>query len=478
MNLRNTMIALSACGALALAACAHTDDGPSQDEYDALKGEAAAAADAQANAEQTARDAAAAKLVAEQKAQDAAAAQAVAEQKARDADAAKLVAEQRALDAENQATKVDETEQERLADQAREKAQTLFTGMSALADDIAAEQGSLRLTGAGFTGSLVGADPGPTFGASGADVSDLGDWEAGDFVASVAGTVDHVRVYSNIGDPDVQSFVQKHGLSKAPDDVGFDASLIASGDFADGSGMKTHPAVGEDTVVEVRGTYDGADGTYRCMGTCTSAVAAAGGFTLLGMWTFSPDPGAMTNTPDSSYLNFGWWLRVDPDGSMEVDTFAFPTVAVAPTGIDDLNGAATYQGGASGKYSLNDPLGGPIEAGAFTADAELQANFNTELVKGMLDGFMTDNGAKDNWSVALSMADIANEGVIAASDPAAMTTWTIGTRSAAAGGVWSGQFYNPDTTGGSVGTPADATGEFKANYDSAGFMVGAFGVSR
>ena len=65
------------------------------------------------------------------------------------------------------------------------------------------------------------------------------------------------------------------------------------------------------------------------------------------------------------------------------------------TGVTALQGTATYSGGAAGKYALHSTTGGTNDAGHFTADATLEANFNNDTVSGTIDGFM---GA--DWSVA------------------------------------------------------------------------------
>lgn len=78
------------------------------------------------------------------------------------------------------------------------------------------------------------------------------------------------------------------------------------------------------------GTYNGAEGTYRCTGTtvCTVTFNDKGAVTgNTGGWVFVPDEGATSDQPDYDYLRYGFWLKrtTDSDGVLtynEVETFA------------------------------------------------------------------------------------------------------------------------------------------------------------
>ncbi|MDE0209924.1 MAG: hypothetical protein OXJ64_08575, partial [Boseongicola sp.] len=87
-------------------------------------------------------------------------------------------------------------------------------------------------------------------------------------------------------------------------------------------------------------------------------------------------------------------------------------------------------------------------------------------------------GHNPDWSVALGSSAI-DAGTGAAANVGA-TTWTInGTeedaRNDAAGGGWTARFHDiPDGTH----QPTGVAGGFRAQYESDGYMVGAFGANR
>ena len=78
-----------------------------------------------------------------------------------------------------------------------------------------------------------------------------------------------------------------------------------------------------------------------------------------------------------------------------------------------LTGSATYNGHAAGKFAISDPLSGG-DAGHFTADATLTANFGTAAtetannangISGTLSNFMANDEAVD-WEVTLLRANL------------------------------------------------------------------------
>ena len=308
-------------------------------------------------------------------------------------------------------------------------------------------------------------------------------------------------VYSNVGDPKPG---KKFGSAAAVTETGafqyqladgelaIDTStaavqaLVASSSFDQSAGTKAFKLPTNMVRVMVSGTYHGVSGTYNCTPTGAdtncSATVAAKGFTLGGgAWTFKPaDPNArVTSMPDTAYASYGWWIHKSADGkSFTASSFVADMGTVpAASGIDTLRGTATYMGGAAGKYALYSSTGGTNDAGHFTAKAMLEADFNTDMVSGTIDGFMGADGEARNWSVELKKSGVNATGTILGADgtgDAMMTVWTIDGTPAAAAGNWSGMLKD----NGMDGVPKVATGTFYSMYDMAGKLVGAFGANK
>ena len=283
--------------------------------------------------------------------------------------------------------------------------------------------------------------------------------------------------------------------------TGYEA-LVASDRFDQGAGTKEFEKPVNAERVMFSGTYYGVPGDYYCMpdsdSTCAARKAAKGfklGNTLdsdntftEGGWTFKPsNPEArVMSTPDAVYASYGWWLhKSQDDRTYTASAFVDTKGTVDPaTGLGALNGTATYSGGAVGKYALSSSTGGTNDAGHFTAEATLEANFTTDKITGTVHNFMGADGMSRDWSVELMESAIGDTGLIrrsdddnsdlAATDPGAMTKWTIGGTAASASGEWSGTLYEP----GADTVPAIATGTFYTEYGSSGKMVGAFGVNK
>ena len=245
-----------------------------------------------------------------------------------------------------------------------------------------------------------------------------------------------------------------------------------------------------ETIINLPGSYHGVSGTYNCMPTtpaagCSAAVAAKG-FTVSSddTWTFVPgDANArVTESADPMYASYGWWLRkAANDGPFTASAFVDDkggNLAIA-SGVDDLNGMATYQGGAAGKYALASSTGGTNDAGHFTARATLDADFNDDTITGTIDMFMGADDQPRNWSVKLMKSHIGDDGALSGvaadgSGGAQMTEWTIDGTAAADSGNWSGSLRN----NGNDDVPQVATGTFYTEYGTAGRMVGAFGANK
>ncbi len=360
-------------------------------------------------------------------------------------------------------------------------------------------------------------------GSAGGDVSikksstavpSLGGWAGSDYVKmdTDAETTDHVVLYSNQGS-ESKKFKEKHGADGSEIISGVagktgeyeianeklitpaNLKYIKADDFAT-SGTKLHTKDDGDKV-SIDGTFDGVSGKYSCEqagGTACSSAVGTGGITLAGTWTFDGfDLDAMTQTPDSMYLVYGWWSHEAP-GGVDVKAFTGGDAPMGNTAADMIKGKATYKGGAAGKYAVYNPLGDDSSAGAFTANAMLTADFTKKMISGELTDFMSGGESMD-WEVSLNAdgANIDSAGIgmtdgtseNKASAEYSTTTWTMGETSGGDGsGNWSGNFYH--SNGGSTGdgntttTPSAVTGTFNAGYTVGGLhlgqMEGAFGA--
>lgn len=241
---------------------------------------------------------------------------------------------------------------------------------------------------------------------------------------------------------------------------------------------------------QFRGTFDGADGTYECIGTgaaaCTVTNDADGKIaSITGEWQFTPDAGAMVSVADDDYLHYGFWLmKTVKDGKTTYDavqTFAGSSLD-ANTNIGSVvAGSAKYEGGAHGVYVYNtvnpDNSLDARSAGTFTADVALTAYFGTETsvaadkhnsVHGTISSFELSGGEANEWEVTmatvsgvLSSASITGTSKGMASDT---STWS---------GTFSGDGEAVGTTG--VAPPPVLVGEFNSNFSN-GAVAGAFGT--
>ena len=253
-----------------------------------------------------------------------------------------------------------------------------------------------------------------------------------------------------------------------------------------------------DEAFETAGTYNGAMGTYRCDGSadCMVTLDAKGAVTGVSEgWIFTPDPRATSDQPDYDYLHYGFWLKktTDEDGVLtynEVETFAGSSLAMPSGSVSDVEGSATYNGGATGVYVKDvhnsDGTLDTATAGHFTAAATLKVNFSgtsvaiddQNTITGTINKFELSGGEENAWSAALK------------SD---MFTPAAGTASGTANGggaegAFTATFYGDtdvyDHDGdGADGTaminrqPGSVVGEFGANFSN-GSVAGGFGARK
>ena len=297
-------------------------------------------------------------------------------------------------------------------------------------------------------------------------------------------------VYSNVGEPtEGAKFEDTHTLNADSGETGDVSSLtghvaarVASSSFDHSAGLKEFELPDNAVRVMIAGSYQGVSGMYYCQPTSAtttcSATVSGDGFTLGGgTWTFKPtNPETrLMSIPDAVYASYGWWIHKSEDGStFTASAFAANKGSVnTVTGLDVLNGTATYMGGAAGKYALRSMTGGTNDAGHFTAKATLEANFTDNTITGTIDNFMGADGEARDWSVELKEAAVSGTGEISrtADDD---TVWSMGGTAASASGEWSGNFYeNGDDL-----VPKVGTGTFYTEFGADGKMVGAFGVNK
>ena len=251
---------------------------------------------------------------------------------------------------------------------------------------------------------------------------------------------------------------------------------IKSPSFPQESGTRTYPPDNR----QFSGTYQGASGMYSCSATTCTAKWTTAGILLSSGWVFTPADGARAVIADANYQSYGWWLRKNADGTMDAGPVHFTTPTdLAATGIAALEGSATYEGSAVGKYAIySGAFSERSEAGHFTADVRLDAEFGdgTEAgtISGMINGFKTEAGDKDDWSVALRTSTELSDS--AASTGA--TAWKIGTVTSGETGGYSVRLYDTGKSG-QDGVPYEAGGTFDAPFEGGvGEMVGAFGATR
>ena len=304
--------------------------------------------------------------------------------------------------------------------------------------------------------------------------------------------------------------------------------LVKSADFVPGTGTTTvltfaraqadsdSQTDGAQAVVafETEGTYNGAMGTYKCNAEdggsdCSVTLDAKGAITAMSDgWIFTPATGAKSYVADAEYLHYGFWLmRTTKDGATtynEVETFADSSlVASTVAELDDVVGAASYEGGSVGVYVKNvlDDQANIVSAtsGHFSADVELTANFgggnvpdnNQYTVEGTVTDFALQYGEENDWAVKLGLVDFSGRAADAKpgeSDPGTSHTNDFSGvatgDSTALAGSWSGTFHGPtppteatDDDADDRVAPAQVVGEFNANFTD-GTAAGGFGANK
>ncbi len=272
----------------------------------------------------------------------------------------------------------------------------------------------------------------------------------------------------------------------------------------------TQPTMNVDEG-EHDGTYNGAEGKYRCTSTttdnCTVTFNDKGQVTgNSDNWVFVPDKGATSSQPDYEYLSYGVWLKKtktkDEDGVTkydEVETF-YSVVGHPETTNGDLagvEGTATYNGYATGVYvkDKTDDSATRLSstAGHFSASVKLDASFgggdvadNRQFtIDGEITGFELSGGETNDWEVSLDLTDFSGRGT--GEEPGKSDHGTaydnefsgVTTGDATADrGTWNGAFYGSSTAVDGVSPqPVAVVGEFNADFTD-GTVAGAFGTNK
>ena len=202
----------------------------------------------------------------------------------------------------------------------------------------------------------------------------------------------------------------------------------------------------------------------------------------------------MVQMRDASYLQFGWWIRKDKDGPTHAGVIygsggTTALTATTSTTIDStaLVGPAKYVGKAAGKFAISDALRPAYDnAGHFTADAELNADFKPtgSTLDGIIDNFRLNDGSDDpGWSVELQKAPFNATGSTfgtATTSTGDRTVWTIDGNKGASSGSWEAQMFDeavgPANDDSNV--PTSVVGSFSSNHQRTHEMVGAFGATK
>ena len=319
--------------------------------------------------------------------------------------------------------------------------------------------------------------------------SSAGRWYA--TTASNQGQIsdDTIVVYSDVGAPSRTPIMEVYGAFAVDEDstnllaisiTDQHNNLITSSHFPTPGRTATIPLTidstdddNDDMTAKLRGSFDGASGTFQCSGGACTVRNTGGGYVLDGTWTFRTSKTSRVNVPDEEFMHFGWWRKK----TNETGAFTYGPIsgvggsAVSGNGFTTLEGSATYEGPAIGQYAIYQPLGTQSNHGAFKATARFTANFDTERLSGSVSGFDVSSG----WSLTLQETSMAN-GTVSQGD----VSWTID-GNIQDGGNWNGAFHSEiDPYMDHI--PDGLAGEFNAAYgdtdNPVGRLVGAFGTHK
>ena len=180
------------------------------------------------------------------------------------------------------------------------------------------------------------------------------------------------------------------------------------------------------------------------------------------------------NADDIACVSCGWRLRKAENDATYTGSALVGEKVTDPgvSGLNGLNGTATYQGGAAGKGALASSTGGTDGADHLTAGATLVARFTNDAEHASITctpcNFMGVGGQSRDWDVALNGSIFADIGAIC--EPTNGGAWSICGTKAAAFGEWSGVFRKS----GVDGVPRVVSGTFYSACGTADRKVGVF----
>ena len=267
----------------------------------------------------------------------------------------------------------------------------------------------------------------------------------------------------------------------------------------------------------ISGIYRGVPGVYECKdntATCeTSPASTDDKFRFDQQYTFTPNEDGTGSDPfdnvfitvaprhDGSHLAFGYWLtEVSPTQTerpkYNIHTFAEDYMGGYgdhTTSVSELQGSASYTGGAAGVYVLKegDLTDNPdLYDGEFVAVVNLEAQFaegngtvaavDQWKITGTIDDFRSEEASHNlsGWELALE-ADLGSDrssttGVMATPALALTNPVTMG---GGTNGTWNAAFFGSDGTNNATDHPEAIAGEFNGHFIN-GHVVGAFGAEK
>ena len=328
------------------------------------------------------------------------------------------------------------------------------------------------------------------------------DWQDSVHERTTDGVTDTVVSYTDVEAPTDQAYDDYYGIANQPGvtgaagndgvltlvmEVGANHELFDAAAFPVGSNtFELYMDDAATTDVNERmfkGSFNGIPGTFACGGNadCRAENDADGDLAMLtGDWTFAPDAAPAGSShmiagvvPDPDYLDFGYWVKTTMgEGGPTYDVNTFADGLVDYDSISNVEGEASYTGGAAGLFSRKEfTQGGQVSVvagGRFTADAELTAYFGgddvtanqEDTIGGTISRFMHNGRPIDPaWRVTLEAdLSLAGDGTF--------------TGMANVDGDFSGTFHGPSTDA----MPTGVSGQFDTTFDN-GNVIGAFGAT-
>jgi hypothetical protein len=154
---------------------------------------------------------------------------------------------------------------------------------------------------------------------------------------------------------------------------------------------------------------------------------------------------------DGDYLTMGWWIQ-KPDRAAGTYMFSRYFEGTDPY-VGTAAGSATYSGRAAGIWAERVRELENAEFGTFTANVEIDADFDESDINGTIDNFVLSNGDSRNWVVDLDMVtEIGVDGTTSGS--ADGRGWT---------GAWDSAAYG-NRGADAADQPTYIAGPFRASY--------------